>query len=106
VTAGGTVNLGNCSGEPGVGYVIHRPDVAITFDAGNRHRALEFRVSAACDTVLLVNDAAGSWHFIDDADGSQNPRLRLPRARSGRYDVWVGTYGRNTCQATLTIETF
>jgi hypothetical protein len=106
VTAGGTVNLGNGSGVPDVGYVIHRPDVAVTFNAGNRHRALEFRVSAACDTVLLVNDAAGSWHFIDDADGSQNPRLRLPRARSGRYDVWVGTYGRNTCQATLTIETF
>ena len=106
VTAGGSIDLRYCGPVPGVGHVIHRPDFSVSFRANQRNRALEFRVRGDCDTVLLVNDASGRWHFVDDADGTLNPRLRLPRARAGRYDVWVGTYGPSTCRATLTVETF
>lgn len=106
VTAGGSLDLRRCGRVPGVGYVIQRPDFSLHFNAGNRNRALEFRVQGRCDTILLINDSHGRWHFADDADGSVNPRLRLPRASGGRYDIWVGTYGPSTCRATLTIETF
>lgn len=106
VVAGGTINLRNCNSVPGVGHVIQRPDFSFQFNANQRRRDLEFRVRGDCDTVLLVNDASGRWHFNDDADGTLHPRLRLPSAREGRYDVWVGTYGTSTCRARMTVETF
>ncbi|PVH28270.1 hypothetical protein DDE20_13805 [Pararhodobacter oceanensis] len=52
-----------------------------------------------------MNDPSGQWHFNDD-DGGLNSRLRLPTARAGQYDIWVGTYAAQTCQATLVLETF
>lgn len=106
VTAGGSVNLANCGSVPGVGHVAQRPDFTLNFNENNAGRDLEFRVQGACDTVLLVNDAQGQWHYVDDADGSTNPRLRLGRASVGQYDIWVGTYGSSTCSATLVAETF
>ncbi|MGY6534296.1 MAG: hypothetical protein ACXIVG_03020, partial [Pararhodobacter sp.] len=92
VVAGGNINLRHCNNVPGVGHVIHRPDFSFSFSANQRQRDLEFRVRGDCDTVLLINDASGRWHFNDDADGTLHPRLRLSNAREGRYDVWVGTY--------------
>lgn len=68
-------------------------------------RDLELRVEGTCDTTLLVNDATGQWSFDDDTN-EMNPALRLPAAISGRYDVWVGTYGDTACSATLIAETF
>lgn len=106
VTAGGGIDLSQCGSVPGHGYIIQGPDFELNFTENNANRALEFRVQGSCDTVLLVNDANANWHFNDDADGTVNPRIRLPQARSGVYDIWVGTYGNSTCSATLTLETF
>ena len=105
VIAGGGDNLRNCS-QPGVGYVATRPDFDFNFSDNNAGRDLDFRVNAACDTVILVNDARGQWHFNDDGGDGLNARLRIPNAPAGSYDIWVGTYGPSTCQATLTLETF
>ncbi|MCB1406016.1 MAG: hypothetical protein KDK01_07065 [Rhodobacteraceae bacterium] len=105
VVAGGADNLRNCP-QPGVGYVATRPDFDLTFTQNGAARDLEFRVNASCDTVLLVNDARGQWHFDDDGGDGLNARLRLTNAPEGAYDIWVGTYGSSTCQATLTLETF
>lgn len=105
VVAGGSDNLSTCP-QPGTGYVATRPDFDLNYIDLGMGRDLEFRVNASCDSVLLVNDARGQWHFDDDGGDGLNSRLRIPNAPGGAYDIWVGTYGPATCQATLTLETF
>jgi len=105
VTAGGNVDLGGCSQQPGYGYVAVPPDFTMNFTANGAGRALEFRVQGSCDTVLLVNDAGGRWHFVDDTNGV-DPALRLGNASEGIYDIWVGTFGPDLCSATMIVETF
>lgn len=105
--AGGALDLSLCTSVPnGRGHVTAAPSFSISYDARNTGRALEFRVDSQCDTTLLVNDATANWQFSDDDGGTVNPRLRLADAASGRYDVWVGTYGAEACQATLVVEAF
>lgn len=105
VLAGGPHDLDICA-APGNGHVAGRPDFTLNFSGNSARRDLEFRVQGSCDTVLLIHDATAQWHFNDDADGTLNPRLRLPQATEGSYDIWVGTYGPGNCSATLYIETF
>jgi hypothetical protein len=105
VIAGGGVDLSACASVPGVGYVAAAPDFELTFSGNGMRRALEFRVRSACDTVLLVNDAGGAWHYNDD-DSGNDPRIRIEAAAEGLYDIWVGTFGPQTCDAELIVETF
>jgi len=105
VVAGGSDNLSTCP-QPGVGYVATRPDFDLAFSGNGVMRDLEVRVNATCDSVLLVNDAAGQWYFDDDGGEGFNSALRIPNAPEGAYDIWVGTYDSPTCQATVTFETF
>jgi len=104
--AGGNVDLSQCPTTGGVGQVTAAPSFSITYDARNLGRDLEFRVQSDCDTTLLINDSGAAWQFNDDSDGTLSPRLRLAQAPSGRYDIWVGTYGGQSCPATLIAETF
>ena len=67
---------------------------------------MEFRLDSKCDTILLINDTSGAWHHDDDSNGNLNAKIRLPKARDGIYDIWAGTLSADTCDATLTIETF
>ena len=105
VVAGGTLNLSACGSIPGVGYIVENPDFTMQYTDLGMGRQLEFRVTAACDAVLLINAADGQWYFNDDANGS-NPALRLSVAPSGQYDIWVGTFDTMPCDASLTVETF
>ena len=105
VIAGGNVDLGRCA-APGFGYVISQPDFEFQFQNDQGYGRLEISVQADCDTVLLVNDAYGNWHFNDDANGSLQPQVDIYGAASGTYDVWVGTYGSGTCNARLELESW
>jgi len=103
VMAGGNIDLTTCGGS--AGYVATAPDFKLTFSANGAGRALEFRVQAECDTVLLVNSATGAWYYNDD-DTDLNPRIRIGAAPEGLYDIWVGTFGPDLCRAQLIVETF
>lgn len=105
VIAGGDQALRAC-GFNNTGYVISRPDFEFQLDGLEGYNRLNIRVNAGCDTVLLVNDAYGRWHFNDDGGNGLNPSMDIMGAPSGVYDIWVGTYGTGTCNATLTLETF
>ncbi|MCW1930842.1 LCCL domain-containing protein [Pararhodobacter zhoushanensis] len=105
VVAGGNVDLSACPIE-GHGWVITAPDFDLTVTDNTAGRELEFRVEAECDTVLLVNDATGTWHFNDDDGANLTSRIRLTNAPAGAYDIWVGTFNQATCQAVLVLETF
>ncbi|MCB1362087.1 MAG: hypothetical protein H6899_02875 [Rhodobacter sp.] len=109
IYAGGGLDLGQCTTLPGVqgyGRVTPQPSFTINYDSRNMGRDLEFRVQSECDTTMLINDSSGQWMYQDDSDGTLQPRVRLPNAPTGRYDVWVGTFGSSACQATLVTETF
>lgn len=105
VVAGGDLDLSQCSELPGFGHVIASPDFTLQYDSLEMGRALEFRVTGECDTVLLINTSEGAWLFNDD-DSGVDPRVRIAAAPDGQYDIWVGTLEAATCAATLTIESF
>lgn len=105
VIAGGNINLGACGSVPGVGYVVQNPDFTMQYNDLDMGRALEIRIIAGCDTVLLVNSPDGQWHFNDD-DNGLNAGMRFNNAMGGQYDIWVGTLGSGSCDATMTVESF
>lgn len=104
VVAGGGTDLDYCEDIPGTGQVITKPDFSIRYNKTEQYD-LRFKVDGACDTVLLINDATGKWHFDDD-DTDQDPLLWLRNAADGWIDVWIGTYGDSNCAATLRMESF
>ncbi|MCB1405062.1 MAG: hypothetical protein KDK01_02075 [Rhodobacteraceae bacterium] len=103
IYAGGSLDLRQCGTISGVGYLTAAPTFSIAYQDLGMGRDLTMRVESDCDTTLLVNSASGEWMFNDD-DTSMNPGLRLSAAPSGRYDVWVGTYSQQACQASLIVE--
>lgn len=106
VVAGGPSDLGECLELPGTGYVAAAPDFTLEFYGSAAGRALEFRVNSSCDSVLLINDPQGTWHFDDDSNGAMDALLRFPKASAGSWDIWVGSLENAGCGATLTLETF
>ncbi|MBF9044777.1 hypothetical protein HKCCE4037_15650 [Rhodobacterales bacterium HKCCE4037] len=99
VVAGGDIDLSQC-GYPG-GFVIERPDYSfqiLDIDGD----LLVSVTSPGCDTVLLVNAPDGEWYFDDDTAGDLQPQLLVDVA-PGRLDIWVGTFGAETCEAELTL---
>jgi hypothetical protein len=95
VTAGGDLDLSRCPGVPGRGWVTFRPDFIVryqTHTGATSRKTLTFRVESSADTILLINDPGNRWHWDDDLGKNRNARIRFPNARSGRYDIWVGTY--------------
>lgn len=114
VVAGGNFNLEKCGirahnwSGPMPGYVIEKPDFSITV-SGLKGYELEFRVVSECDSTLLINTAGANWYFDDD-DNEQSagdPKIRLTRpSGDGVYDIWIGTFDGNQCNARLILETF
>lgn len=104
VVAGGNLDLSGCPEIAGTGFVIEAPDYQLDL-TGMTGADLEFRLTAACDTVLLVNDVNADWQYVDDSNGVMDPILILPAAIDGSYDIWVGTYGPDSCSGVLQIGT-
>jgi len=99
VTAGGslTTKLGGVSA-----HVASAPDYRLFYTAGKA--PLTFSVDSAADTTLLINLPDGTWVANDDGAGNHNPMIRLTNPMSGRYDIFVGTFGTSlTAPARLSI---
>ncbi len=105
VIAGGDIDLGECAQLPGFGYVVAEPDFTLSL-RGLDALAVEFYVTGDCDTVLLVNAADGSWHYSDDFEDGFDPLVEIADAPSGQYDIWVGTYDQDACEATLFVGAY
>ena len=100
VIAGGNIDLGTCGTVEGHGYIIEAPDFELQA-SGITGATLTLSVLGGCDTVLLVNDSSGQWYFDDDSAGNLNPQVTVSGAGDGTYDIWVGTYGQEICEAML-----
>jgi hypothetical protein len=108
VVAGGSTDVAYCNiarQTNATGYVATSPDFELYYDGANGYD-LEIRVVGNCDTTLLINTANSAWRFDDDSNGDLQPRIYLPNAQPGTYDIWVGTYGSQLCNAELVVETF
>lgn len=106
VFAGGTADIALCANLPGRGYVTLAPDYTLAFSGNGLGRALEVRLESDCDSVLLINDPVADWHFDDDSNGGTDARIRFEAADEGSYDLWIGSYDDEGCNASVTLETF
>jgi hypothetical protein len=98
VVAGGDIktNLGGVNA-----YVAKEPDFRLNYTAGNF--ALTIYAESKADTTLLINLPDGKWIADDDSGGNLNPLLKFEKPASGQYDIWVGTFGKDTAPAVLKI---
>jgi hypothetical protein len=82
----------NCAG-----FITSQPDVRLVFEAGSL--PLIISVASGADTTLVVNGPDGRWYCDDDGGmNGLDPSLRFNHPASGRYEIWVGTYGRAALQ--------
>jgi len=89
VLSGGRTDASRISGCRG--FIATNPDVRIVYSAGNF--PLSIWAESSGDTTLVINAPDGNWYCDDDSGGNLNPAIRFNRPMSGRYEVWVGTYG-------------
>lgn len=100
ITAGGDVDA-SILGAPCRGFLTAAPSYSVTYTSG-AFPTLRFYATADADLTLVVNDPSGAWHCGDDHAGTLHPLIDFDAPTSGRYDIWVGTYGGPaTAQATL-----
>lgn len=93
VRSGGNIDasrLGaNCRG-----FISNAPDVRLNFVAGSR-LPLIISANSRADTTLVINGPDGRWYCDDDSGRlGMNPSVRFQNVQSGRYEIWVGTYGQ------------
>lgn len=85
-------------GSPCVGIISNAPDVRLNYSSGQYQ--LMISVDSSADTTLVINGPDGRWYCDDDGgNNGLNPAVTFSSPSSGQYDIWVGTYGRNTNEA-------
>jgi hypothetical protein len=96
VRSGGSIDASTLSPSC-AGFISSAPDVRLNFTAGSL--PLIISANSSADTTLVVNGPNGEW-YCDDDGGQRglNPSVRFNNAQSGRYEIWVGTYGGATLQ--------
>jgi hypothetical protein len=102
VVAGGSNNVSAMTGGQCAGFAAEAPDVRVNFTGGS-FSEINFSAQSSADTTLIVNDPNGQWFCDDDSGGNLNPLVELTPI-SGQYDIWVGTFGSGTAQATLAVS--
>lgn len=104
VSAGGPTPgdaLGPVSGD---GYCAGTypaaPQIALTVQANMP--LLRVLARSDSDATIAVRFPDGHVECDDDSGGGLNPALDIPRAASGRYEIFVGTFSpRGTVRATV-----
>lgn len=103
LVAGGEIDayaaLGDISDYGCVGNIAEAPDFRFNYTGSG---PLTISVTSVDDTTLVVNDPTGAWNCDDDSVGF-DPEVFFASAMPGQYDVWVGTFGTDLADATLTI---
>lgn len=92
ITAGGRYGLANCFGNASLrGSVAKKPDFDLYYTSTGAS-TLTIIVRSNYDTMLLVSDPDGNWLFDDDGGGGRDPMVRIPNAKGGLYDIWIGSF--------------
>ena len=98
LTAGGDIQtkLGGVTA-----WVAKAPDFRLNYTAGKFN--LTIYAESKADTTLLINLPDGKWIADDDSGGNLNPLIKIENPKSGQYDIWVGTFGKDNAPAVLKI---
>ncbi|AZU03541.1 peptidase domain-containing protein [Glycocaulis alkaliphilus] len=100
--SGNAVRDGRCAGS-----IADAPDYSLNFTAGGGTLPLRIGASSSSDTTLVINGPDGSWYCDDDGGEGLNPLIEFNNPSSGRYDIWVGTFGSSSlADARLFISEF
>lgn len=85
-------------------FISKEPELIFHYTAGKL--PLTVHAESRSDTTLLIRTPDGKWVANDDGPGrGLNPLIRFDRPLSGRYVIWVGTYGSvNRVPAVLKIS--
>ncbi|MFC4724801.1 hypothetical protein AB6B38_01870 [Glycocaulis abyssi] len=75
------------------GYIADAPDFSLQFSSGSGALPLRIGAASGSDTTLVINGPDGSWYCDDDSGNGLNPLIQFNNPSSGRYDIWVGTFG-------------
>ncbi|MEO1168360.1 MAG: peptidase [Pseudomonadota bacterium] len=98
LSSGGSVDASTISSSCR-GYIANAPDVRVFYSSGSL--PLMFSVAAEADTTLVINAPNGRWYCNDDGGSGLNPAIRFDNPGSGRYEVWVGTYGSASLRSAI-----
>lgn len=105
IVVGGELNAADTDSSC-VGYVASAPDYSVTYE--QEQYALSIIAISTTDTTLLVNDPDGTWFCNDDSSDldNANPGIYFGSPKSGRYDIWIGSYStdNNYVSAKLVIS--
>ena len=101
VTSGGSISASNV-GSSCAGSISNAPDLRLSYTAGSL--PLIISVNSSSDTTLVINAPDGRWYCDDDSGDGVNPSVRFNSPQSGRYEIWVGSYGGGNAQAILAIS--
>ncbi|MDQ8758221.1 hypothetical protein RCO27_18490 [Sphingosinicella sp. LHD-64] len=97
VRSGGNIDASSSIGGACRGFIASAPDVRLNFTAGNL--PLIISANSSADTTLVINGPDGRWYCDDDGgQNGLNPAVRFNNAPSGRYEIWIGTYGNSSLQ--------
>lgn len=97
VRSGGGINAERISPSCR-GFISNAPDVRLNFQGGSS-LPLILSVASRADTTLVVNAPDGRWYCDDDGGvNGLNPMVRFNQPMTGRYEIWVGTYGSASLQ--------
>lgn len=103
VTSGGRHDSSSNIGGACTGFVSGAADVRVNYNTAS-NVPLIFSVTADGDTTLVINGPDGRWYCNDDTNG-YDPLVRFDRPNTGRYSVWIGTFGgREQMPARLSIS--
>jgi hypothetical protein len=95
--SGGTIDAQQAISSSCRGFITNAPDVRLNYQAGGYPLILS--VASNADTTLVVNAPDGTWYCDDDSGvNGLNPMVRFNSPQSGRYEIWVGTYGNASLQ--------
>ena len=85
-------------------FISKDPELIFYYTAGKQ--PLTIYAESKSDTTLLIRTPDGKWVANDDGPGTGlNPLIRFDRPQSGRYVIWVGTFGSiNRVPAVLKIS--
>jgi hypothetical protein len=101
MVAGGDIDASSL-GSSCVGMITDAPDYRVHYTAESGVK-LTFRASASDDVTLVINGPDGRFSCNDDAGSSTNAGIVYRTPRSGQYDVWVGTFGKEPTDTRLRI---
>jgi S1-C subfamily serine protease len=96
IVAGGPIDVSDL-GNQCVGHASSAPDFRLHWRGRSSELRIFFEADDDGDATLIVNRPDGSWSCNDDARiGTLDPMVVIGSPVEGQYDIWVGSYRRNT----------